>query len=296
MEDRAIWELIQKTWTALGTHYEPLLERFALESGLSGRGWGVLFAVLSFEPESTTPAHFLVRSPYTAVEHFHTQLQNLSEKGLLTEVSQGKFQFTPTGREWTNNLITEVRREMAKVDPLPKADSDRLSNLLLKLVENCLKSPSPPDTWSIRLSYKLMPEKDPPLPYIEQAITCLAAYRDDSHLAAWQQSGLSATSLESLTLIWRNQVRSLEDIINQLSHRGHPSQVYVDALKELSDNKLIDGSLNELRLSPNGQSFRDKVEEDTDSFFFAPWICLTQSDRQELDGLLNNLWAGLKPA
>jgi ribosomal protein S19E (S16A) len=293
MDDRAIWELILKTWSALGSHYEPVLERLSVERGLSGRSWGILWAVLYFDPEPTTPAHFLVRSPYTAVEHFHLQLRSLAEKGLLNELSQGEFSFTPTGREWTDNLITEVRAAMVEVDPLPKTSGKKLSNVLEKLVQNCLETPPPPDTWSIRLSFKLMPEKDAPLPFIEQAITCLAAYRDDAHLAAWQQSGLSATALEVLSLIWRDQVLSLEKIVELLSHRGHPHQVYMDAVNELSNSNLIDGLMSELRLTPDGQSLRDKIEHDTDQFFFAPWTCLSDSNRQDLDRILNRLWKGL---
>ena len=38
---------------------------------------------------------------------------------------------------------------------------------------------------------------DPPLPYAEQALSCLAAYRDDAHLSAWRPSGLSAPALEA---------------------------------------------------------------------------------------------------
>jgi ribosomal protein S19E (S16A) len=296
MDDRAIWELILKTWSVLGTHYEPVLERLSIERGLSGRSWGILWAVLYFDPEPTSPAHLLVRSPYTAVEHFHLQLRSLAEKGLLSEISQGKFSFTPTGREWTDNLITEVREAMVEVDPLPKTSGEKLSNLLEKLVQNCLDTPPPPNTWSIRLSFKLMPGKDEPLPFIEQAITCLAAYRDDSHLAAWQQSGLSATSLEVLSLIWRDQVLSLEKIMEQLSHRGHPYQVYVDAVNELNNRNLIDGLMSELSLTSTGQSLRDKIEQDTDRFFFAPWMCLNDSDRQDLDRMLNRLWSGLSSA
>ncbi|MFU8772881.1 MAG: helix-turn-helix domain-containing protein [Anaerolineales bacterium] len=235
----------------------------------------------------------MVRSPYTAVEHYLEQLRALTEIGLLNEISDGEFRFTAKGREWTNKLIRDVRNVMSEVDPLSKNDGVKLSELLQKMVESCLNNPPPPDTWSIQLSHKLMPEKEPSLPLIEQAFSCLAAYRDDSHLAAWQQSGLSATSLETLTLIWSERVHSLNEIVDLLSHRGHPYQVYVDALKELLSNKLIEGSIDDLKLSSVGKSFRDKVEEDTDRFFFAPWSCLTESDRKELEFLLNKLRGGL---
>jgi hypothetical protein len=51
--------------------------------------------------------------------------------------------------------------------------------------------------------------------------------------------------------------------------------------------------MSELRLTPDGQSLRDKIEHDTDQFFFAPWKCLSNSNRQDLDRILNRLWKGL---
>ncbi|MDP2976702.1 MAG: hypothetical protein Q8N45_10895, partial [Anaerolineales bacterium] len=77
------------------------------------------------------------------------------------------------------------------------ADSQRIALLLCRIVEKSLETPPPPDTWSICLSYKLMPETEPPLPYIEQAVSCLNGYRDDAHLAAWKPGGLDAPALPS---------------------------------------------------------------------------------------------------
>ena len=139
-----------------------------------------------------------------------------------------------------------------------------------------------------------MPGKYPPLPHIEQAFSCLAAYRDDSHLSAWQKSGLPATSLEVLTFLWRDQVHSFDDINESLSHRGHPEQVYFDALRELRTRGLIDGSNSNLIITPDGQTFRGQVEADTNHFFFTPWKCSSDNDRQELIHLLNILWDGLQ--
>ena len=294
MDDRAIWDLILNTWSALGAHYESVLERYSLEIGLPSRGWSILLAVLSFEPESTTPAHLMVRGPYTSSETYLEQLVAVTEKGLVTEVSKGQFRLTSTGREWTNNLVTDVRSVMAAVDPLPRVDSNRLSDLLEKLVASCLDNPPPPDTWSIRLSRKLMPEKDSPQPFIEQAFSCLAAYRDDSHLAAWRQSGLPATALETLTYLWRSQVHSVDNILEQLSHRGHPDQVYIDALKELRTRGLIEGSDGDLRITVDGRFFRDQVEAGTDKYFYAPWKCLNKLERQKMTHLLNRMLGGLR--
>jgi len=181
---------------------------------------------------------------------------------------------------------------MADVDPLPPVDSQRLAGLFDRLVQSSLNTPPPPDTWCISLSYKLMPAAHLPLPYTEQAISCLAGYRDDAHLAAWQPSGLSATALESLTFLWRGEADSLDAVCEKLAHRGHPRQVYAGALAELRERGFVAGPDSAPQVTEAGQTFRDQVEADTDRYFFAPWTCLDEAEKAELAGLLTRLRDG----
>jgi hypothetical protein len=183
---------------------------------------------------------------------------------------------------------------MSKADPLPAEEGRRLAQLLGCLVQACLFTPPPPDTWRIRLSYQLMPAEAPPLPYIEQSLSCLQAYRDDAHLAAWQPSDLSAPALEALTLIWRSEAGSLDALYNRLAIRGFESHDYHAALNELRLRGLLEGKDTALRLTANGVSFRDQIEQDTDRYFFTPWDCLTTVDKKELACLLSTLRGGLR--
>jgi hypothetical protein len=63
-----LWQLANEAWNALGDHFEPVIEREGLEFGLGLQAWGLLLAVLTFEPEEVTPAHLMVRNPYTSAE------------------------------------------------------------------------------------------------------------------------------------------------------------------------------------------------------------------------------------
>lgn len=294
MDDKALWNLIRQALAALRSYYEPVIERHIAESGLDGRAWGLLLAALTFEPDNTTPAHLMIRGPYTAAEHYLARLRAAAEAGFLIEVAPGEFQLSSKGRSWTERFIQEVRAAMDAADPLPAADGRRLASLLGQLAKNSLESPPPPDTWSIRLSFQLMPEPEPPLPYFEQAASCLSAYRDDAHLAAWQESGVSATALEVLSYLWRGQASSFADLKEHLANRGHPEQVYVDALDELRAHRYVMGSNEALRLTRAGRLFREKVEEDTDGLFYAPWPLLSQEGRSELVSILERLRDGLR--
>lgn len=294
MDEYTLWNLVHEAWAALGPHFMPIFERLSAEGGLDSPTWGLLLAALTFEPETTTPARLRVRGPYTAAEGYLARLASAAEKGYLVEVAPGEYRPSDTGRAEAQRSVEEARAAMAEADPLPLADSERLANLLDRLVQASLTTPPPPDTWSISLSYKLMPAASPPLPYIEQAVSCLAAYRDDTHLAAWQPSGLSAMALETLTLLWRDEADSLDALCERLAHRGHPPQIYAEALAEPRERGFIEGPDSAPHVTEAGQGFRDEVEAGTDRYFFAPWACLDNAERAELADLLSRLRDELK--
>jgi len=289
MSDHVLWNLIREALAAIRPLYTPAMERFIAKSGLDGRTWGLLLVAFTLEPETATPARLQACGPYTAADTYLARLAAAADKGYLTEVAPDEYRLTEAGRAEVERFIVEARAAMAEANPLPPADSERLAHLLDRLVQASLNTPPPPDTWCIRLSYKLMPSAIPPLPYIEQALSCLAAYRDDAHLAAWRPSGLRGPALETLTLLWRGEADSLDAVCERLAHRGHPRPVYAQALAELRERGFIAGPDSAPRVTEAGQSFRDEVEAATDRYFSAPWACLDEAEKAELTDLLRDL-------
>ena len=300
MDEKALKVLMWEAWDALRASYEPAIDPLITQSGLDQHGWGLLLAALTFEPETTTPAHLMVRVPYTSADEYLMRLSEVAGSGFLEEVSAGKFRLTPAGRTAVEAFIQVAREAMARADPLSPEGGDALASVLERLVHACMETPPPPSTWSIAVSMKLLPEKAPAMPYIEQAFSCLAAYRDDAHLAAWQTSSLSATTLEVLTLLWKKEVSTFDDITHKLVARGHPSQVYVDALDELHSRGFIIRSKDairlddEVRLTNSGRQFRKQIEVDTDRHFFKPWVSLSQAEKEDLRTNLEKMRDGLK--
>lgn len=294
MDSHQSWKTIEEAWSALSERFEPIIEMRCAQAGIESHMWRLMLAVYTFEPEETTPAHLLVRSPYTAVDAYLRRLHQAAQHGLLAERSNGSFQLTERGREITFEIVESARQAMAQSDPLLPEDSGRLAILMDRLVQSCLNTPPPPNTWSINLSVKLMPRLNPPMPFIEQAFTCLAAYRDDSHLAIWRRSGLSATALEALTLFWRGEATSLEELCKKLERRGHSCEVYRTVLSELRERGFITGPEQSPWVTGTGRVFRNEAELDTDRLFFAPWVCLSESESMELFDLVSRMRDGLK--
>lgn len=294
MDNRDLWQVMNEAWSALTVRFEPEVERGCKEFNLEPRQWMLLLAVLTFEPEDATPGHFMVRGPYTSSDEYLNRLYEAVKLGYLDIVDASKFRLTDSGRNLTLELMRLARTAMVQADPLKSPESNDIAYLSGKLVQKCLETKPPPTNWSIKLSFKLMPESDPPMPYIEQAFSCLAAYRDDCHLAAWLNSGLSATSLEALTLFWRGEVATLDQLCDRLASRGHSMHVYQDALAELFHHGYLAGSEDSAWLTGSGRVYRNHIEVDTDRYFYAPWTCLDEAQKQNLYQLLVKLVEAFK--
>ncbi|MGB9723931.1 MAG: helix-turn-helix domain-containing protein [Chloroflexia bacterium] len=291
MDVQVLWQQAREVWEAIYALYRPVVDRLSVECGPA---WGILVAALTFEPETTTPERLQVRIPYTAAALYRARLEELAGRGLLVEVGHREYRLTEDARQRLLRAVEEMRARMDQADPLPPAEGARLAGLLGRLARSALEAPPPPEPWSIRLSWKLMPPERPPLPYIEQAISCLNAYRDDAHLAAWHPSGVSAAALEALTLLWRGQADSLETLFARLAYRGHSPPAYAEALAELRARGWLEGPDEAPRLTAAGCAFREQVEADTDRYFFAPWSGLEAAEQEEMGRLLLRLRDGLK--
>jgi len=291
-----LWELLYEAWNGIKAVYTRGVKPLVDESGVDLGTIGLLVAVYKFEPEMVTSGHLMVRDPFTAAEVHQVQLARLTARGWLEEAAPAKYRLSETGRQLTERFIHEARAAMSALEPVPQVDTDLLVDMLERLVNNSLKNPPPPDKWSLMMSYKLMPEKTPALPYIEQAMTCLASYREDAYLAAWRHSNLSAMALETLTLLWRDEAISFDDLCERLGHRGHDCQVYTNVLEELRSAGLVAGSEEEMYITARGRMFRNQIESDLERFFFKPWDCLSKTERETLGSQLAGLQHHLSTA
>lgn len=294
MDNHSLWQSMMEAWRLLRLRFEPIVAQRGSERNLDLSVWGLLLAVLKFEPNPTAPVDLMVRSPYTAAEIFIERLSNAANEGWLFESSPGAYKLTQIGREVCVNLVDFARSVMVELDPLSNLDSQKLAKYIDRLVHSSLNTQPPPNHWSLKLGYKLMPDKEPALPFIEQGFTCLSGYREDAQLASWTRTGMSATALDMVSLLWRGEVDSLDSICDKLELRGHTCDVYAAVLSNLREQGYVNGEDKALFATGSGRVICNQVEAMTDNFFFTPWSCLDDEDRAELSILIRRLISGIE--
>lgn len=289
MDNPGLWRKIESSWRAIQAIFQPQLASLYQDTKLESPEWGVLIAALNFEPDFITPAHLMVRSPFMAAEALQERLSDLQASGFLKAAFKGKYRLTEEGRSAVRRFIHTVREAMVAEDPLSRKDGARLAMLLDRLLAAVREQPPPPNHWSLDLSYKLMPALKPPMPFIEQVMTCLNAYWNDAYIHTWRESGMSATSLEILTLLWHGEAQNFDQICACLAHRGHDCRVYEDVVRELISKDLIDEGDDAIWITTSGRIFRNQIEAETENLFYKAWDVLSTDEKNELAGLLDRL-------
>ncbi|MEW6717660.1 MAG: hypothetical protein AB1345_09175 [Chloroflexota bacterium] len=287
MNTTDVWSLTLKTVRALREHFLPAMDKAVEELGIPPNNTMVLLAALTFEPRTTSNAKLQVRMPY---QDYSQILTEAVQHHLLSRVGEEEFRLTDKGKKAANTIIQAAYQGMAGLEPLPLSDLEKVASFLFRVVNTCLAAPVPPGKWSISHSRRIDPSADAPVIIrIEQIITDLIAYRDDSHLAAWQPHDFSGPEWETLTVIWLSEADTLDALVEKLSRRGFVQSTYEGEIARLKARGLVQEHLGKLQVTAEGKELRQKAEDLTDQYFYAPWACLNEEEKQSLGELLTRL-------
>src|SRR2546428_5068520 len=102
---------------------------------------------------------------------------------------------------------------------------------------------------------------------LDAAVYGLWQVRDDCHMAAWRGSGLSGPEVEVLTRVWREEAADEAALADLLPHQRPEDQSA--SLARLRKDGLVEADA--LKATTQGANVRQKIEEETDRLFFAPW-------------------------
>jgi hypothetical protein len=202
----------------------------------------------------------------------------------------GRWHATQKGRD----LFTRVRREadahLASLEPIPASEIVHLAAQLSRALA-AIESSGLPFDHMLRNS-RLRGDGKIPMVALENVLFGLWHARDDSHMSAWRDAGFDGPSFDVLTRIWRNEAQSEEELPAKLP--GQRPDDVAAGLAKLRAKGLIEKN----RLSPteHGTALRQRVEDETDRRFFAPWPADLGNDAPWMIERLRSVNAALAPA
>jgi hypothetical protein len=204
---------------------------------------------------------------------------------------------TPDGLNVAQKIWRIAGDSLADLYPVPNELLQKLYSYLDRLLEASLSAPEPPGHFYIshkRDNYGKYETKYPLEGYIVR-FGELTAYRDDSHIAAWQAHDIEGHAWEILTYLWRNtSAATIETLYQKMGYRGIPLDVYVQDLRELAKCGWIEENAGAYRMTAEGKRIREEAEALTDQNFFAPWSCLSEAELEDFRNLATKLCDGLR--
>lgn len=294
MNPKAIWAVLEATFDTLGSYGFPAMGQAAAELNLEPGWFTWIAAIWLFGPEPITTAAFMRMLPYGLARLNEERFASATRQGYL--LSDGKGGYTPTeaGMRAAQRVWRAAGDALTRL-PMPEAQQP-LFDYLARLAAASLSAPEPPPHFFIahkRENYQRLGVVHP----LERFVVLfgeLAAYRDDSHMAAWQTHHVEGNRWEALTTLWRGEANTLDTLYAELKSRGITRDEYAQLLGELMDRGWIEESSGAYQLTVEGKRIREEAEALTDRFFFAPWACLGEADQEDLLALATQLRDALK--
>ena len=290
-----LWNVASEVQIALGAHYDLARDRISKETGLQSSLWNLLVTALSYEPEPISVTQIQKRNPYTAAAMSEQRLETLKGRDWLGLTADSDFCLTEDGRNQARSILETLRMHYATIEPLPLADLNRVAELLDRIVRAAETAPTPPGAWCIERARRLkLPESAAPMTKIDHHLASLNAFRDDSHLAAWRPHSVDGLEWEAFTLIWRGEVKTLDELSVAIPSRRHSLEAYGTALKQLEEKGWVDESSGAYVATSRGKILREQVEETTELYFSRAEAALNMQETNELLGLLGRMREALK--
>lgn len=296
MNLNSIWSVLEDTFYLLGGYGFAAMDKAATEMELKPDWSTWLFAIWLFGSEPITIANFMRIFPYGLAHHNEERFASAVQYGYLISDGQNGYLPTESGMKAAQRVWREAGDSLARLNPIPEAQLDRLFDHLARLGESAMSAPEPPPHYFMshkRENYQRF-EVLYPLERFVVLFGELAAYRDDMYVATWGAHGVEGHAWEVLDLLSRGETLTFDDLHNKLSRRGVTEEVHKGDVKELIGRGWAEESSGVYQITSEGKQVRAEVEAETERLFFAPWSCLNESELEELFHLAEQLRDGLR--
>jgi hypothetical protein len=185
--------------------------------------------------------------------------------GLLTW-ADGRWSLTGKGTTAVGELRRAIDAHYASLEPIAKDELERLAALLEAAFQAAAASKEPATReHTPRAARYRWQEPSSAMARLDAAIYGLWQIRDDCHVQAWRDAGLSGPELDVLSRIWRGEAATEDELASKMTTQ-RPTDVRA-AVQQLGDAGLVSA----LAVTSAGASTRERIEAETDRYFFAPW-------------------------
>ncbi len=192
-----------------------------------------------------------------------------AESAGLIMWGDGRWALTEKGRTALDELRRAMDAHYASLTPIPAGELDLLAGLLDQAFRAVTTSSEPKTReHTPRAARHRWQEPSSAMARLDAAVYGLWQVRDDCHVQAWRDAGLTGTALDVLTKVWRKEAST----VGELSSAARPEADTRTAVQELRDAGLVaPGADDALTVTTKGTGTRERIEVETDRYFFAPW-------------------------
>ena len=297
MNLNSIWSALDESFDLLGNYGYPAMDKAAEEFALDPDYFTWLAAVWLFGLETITTEKYMRMFPYGLASVNEGRFTSAVQKGYLASDGKGGYTHTEDGLTIAKKLWRAAGDSLADLNPIPDEHLQRLFSYLIRIADASLAAPEPPPHFYISRKLANYGQYGTKCP-IEDFVVhfgVLAAYRDDSHMAAWRIHNIVGNHWEVFSEVWGGRNSTLDKIFEERSYRGITRDEYASILQELVERGWIQQNGDAYQPTAEGKRIRDEAEALTDQYFFAPWSCLNESELEELASLAGQLREGLPP-
>jgi len=199
-----------------------------------------------------------LRAPFAAAE----------SAGLVTW-RDGRCSLSDKGKHELDDMRRAMEAHYASLTPIAADELERLAGLLEAALAAAAGSPAPKTREhtprAARYRYK---EPSSAMARLDAAIYGLWQVRDDCHMQAWRDAGLTGPAMHLLTAIWHKEASRDDELITKVTTQ-RPDDVRAGLEGLRVDHLLTAGP--ELALTEKGRALRERIEADTDRYFFGAW-------------------------
>lgn len=192
-----------------------------------------------------------------------------AESAGLVAWRDGRWSLTAKGQSEIDQLRRAIDAYFAGLAPIERPELDRLARLLEHALGPLVSAEAPRTReHTPRAARYRWQEPSSAFARLDAAIYGLWQVRDDCHMQAWSDAGLSGPILDLLTRVWRAEARSERELAGKIATQ-RAADVH-DGLATLREQGLLAAGSG-LELTERGRATREQIELDTDRYFFDPW-------------------------